>query len=64
MVAWPDKFKKVSKKIVKGSIDPKLVPTKTFVTRVLKFSGKCNENLVVTKWYQKCYSIIKCFEHS
>ena len=40
MVAWPTKFHKVSKKIVKGSIDPSMVTKTTCVARVLKFSGK------------------------
>ena len=41
MVSWPTEFTKVSKKIVKGSIDPLTVPTTTCVAKVLKFSGKC-----------------------
>lgn len=42
MVTWPTKFNKLSKKIVKGSIDPSTVTTTTCVARVLKFSGKCS----------------------
>ncbi|CAB3984064.1 Hypothetical predicted protein [Paramuricea clavata] len=38
IVAWPTEFSKVSKKIVKGSIDPLKVSTTTCVARVLKFS--------------------------
>ena len=41
MVAWPHEFAKVSKKIVKGSIDPMSVPTTTCVAKVIIFSGKC-----------------------
>ena len=41
MVSWPLEFTKVSKKIVKGSIDPLTVSTTRCVARVLKFSGKC-----------------------
>lgn len=41
MVAWPTEFAKISKKIVKSSIDPLLVSTVTCVAKVLKFSGKC-----------------------
>ena len=41
MVAWPHEFAKVSKKIVKGSIDPASVLTTTCVAKVIKFSGKC-----------------------
>ena len=44
MVAWPIEFTKVSKKIVKGSIDPSMVETRTCVARVLKFSGECAYN--------------------
>ena len=41
MVAWPRKFSKVHKKIIKGSIDPLSLTTTTCVAKVLKFSGKC-----------------------
>ena len=44
MVAWPTEFTKVSKKIIKGSIDPSMVETRTCVARVLKFSGECVYN--------------------
>lgn len=40
MVTWPNEFNKVSKKIVKGSIDPLSIQTTTCVAKVLKFSGK------------------------
>ena len=40
MVAWPIEFAKLSKKIVKGSIDPDAVATMTCVARILRFSGK------------------------
>ena len=37
MVKWPKDFS--SNKILKLSIDPELVQTKTFAVRVVKFSG-------------------------
>ena len=40
MVTWPTEFNKLSKKIIKSSIDPSSVSTTTFVAKVLKFSGK------------------------
>lgn len=43
MVAWPTDFVKnnLSKKIVKGSIDPSKVHTTKCVARVIKFAGEC-----------------------
>ena len=41
MVAWPREFAKLSKKIVKGSIDPTSVQTTTCVAKVIKLCGKC-----------------------
>lgn len=40
MVTRPNEFSKLSKKIMKGSIDPLSIPTTTCVAKVLKFSGK------------------------
>ena len=40
MVAWPNDFAKIHKRIVKNSIDPKLLPTTTCVAKVIQFSGK------------------------
>ena len=53
IVAWPTEFSKVSKKIVKGSIEPLKVSTTTCVARVLKFSGK--SQLFVFE-----YTVFKC----
>ncbi len=40
MVAWPKEFAKIHKRIIKGSLDPSALETKTCVAKVLKFSGK------------------------
>ena len=40
MVAWPCEYSKLSKKIIKSSIDPGYVVTTTCVAKVVKFSGK------------------------
>lgn len=40
MVAWPNDFAKIHKRIVKNSIDPKSLPTTTCVAKVIQFSGK------------------------
>lgn len=40
MVAWPCEYSKLSKKIIKSSIDPGAVVTTTCVAKVIKFSGK------------------------
>ena len=40
MVAWPCDFTKIHKKIIKGSLDPEALETKTCVAKVKKFSGK------------------------
>jgi hypothetical protein len=39
MVAWPNDFTKIHKKIVKNSIDPQSFPTTTWVAKVIQFSG-------------------------
>ena len=40
MVAWPTDIINLSKKIVRGSIDPDAVQTKTFVAKIVIFDGK------------------------
>ena len=40
MVAWPNDFAKIHKRIVKNSIDSKSLPTTTCVAKVIQFSGK------------------------
>lgn len=40
MVSWPREFSKVHKKIMKGSIDPSSIQTKTYLAKILHFSGK------------------------
>lgn len=40
MVAWPNDFAKIHKRIVKNTIDPKSFPTTTCVAKVIQFSGK------------------------
>ena len=40
MVAWPNDFAKIHKRIVKNRIDPKSLPTTTCVAKVIQFSGK------------------------
>jgi hypothetical protein len=40
MVAWPSEFPKIHKKIIKGTLDPSALETKTCVAKVRKFSGK------------------------
>ena len=40
MVAWPSEFTKIHKKIIKGTLDPSALETKTCVAKVRKFSGK------------------------
>ena len=43
IVLWPNDSK-LSKKIIKSSIDPLNVQTTTYVAKVLKFSGKSGFN--------------------
>lgn len=40
MVAWPREFSKLSRKIIKTSIDPDSIETTTCLAKVLRFSGE------------------------
>ena len=40
LVKWPSDFSKISRKIIKASIDPQNVETETCIAKVLRFSGK------------------------
>jgi hypothetical protein len=49
ILVWPNEFSKLSKKIIKGSIDLSSISTTTYVAKVLKFSGKCKVILICLK---------------